>query len=232
MAGYSGRPLHAKLGLKPDYKAVLLNAPDDYADLLGPDAPDVVAEAIVASIAVHANIREALKQLTQDQRLAMSRRIIKRFYHEKDKLKIDMMLRTLDEFGAADDALIQEIVKLNLFPSSGLGTEAWTLLGKFDPEAKADLSIMVETIKKDPDSRAARRLIFGIGSLKNHREPILLDLMRERVALESLLTHFNITAHHSKYALEQATQIAAEQTDPKLKQKWDDVVARMKHARE
>lgn len=42
MAGYSGRPLHAKLGLKPDHKAVLLNAPGDYADLLGPDAPDVV----------------------------------------------------------------------------------------------------------------------------------------------------------------------------------------------
>ena len=39
MAGYSGRPLHAKLGWKPGAPVVLLNAPDDYDALLGGDVP-------------------------------------------------------------------------------------------------------------------------------------------------------------------------------------------------
>ncbi len=39
MAGYSGTPLHKKLGLKPRMLAVRLNAPDGYDALLGPDAP-------------------------------------------------------------------------------------------------------------------------------------------------------------------------------------------------
>lgn len=41
MAGYSGTPLHRKLGLKPGMLAVLLNAPEGYFDLLGHDAPDL-----------------------------------------------------------------------------------------------------------------------------------------------------------------------------------------------
>ncbi len=40
MAGYSKTPLFKKLGLKPDMKAVCLNAPENYLALLGADAPE------------------------------------------------------------------------------------------------------------------------------------------------------------------------------------------------
>ncbi len=49
MVGYSGRPLHAKLGLKPGIKAVLLDEPDNYAELLGPNVPDVVFQRKLTS---------------------------------------------------------------------------------------------------------------------------------------------------------------------------------------
>ncbi|WP_299847193.1 hypothetical protein [uncultured Roseovarius sp.] len=49
MAGYSGRPLHAKLGLKAGQNAVLLDAPDRYTDLLGPEAPDLVFRKTLAA---------------------------------------------------------------------------------------------------------------------------------------------------------------------------------------
>lgn len=49
MVGYSGRPLHAKLGLKPGIKAVLLDEPDNYAELLGPNLPDVVFQRKLTS---------------------------------------------------------------------------------------------------------------------------------------------------------------------------------------
>jgi len=35
MHGYSGTPLHKKLGLKENHKACVINAPDDYIELLG-----------------------------------------------------------------------------------------------------------------------------------------------------------------------------------------------------
>ena len=35
-AGYSGTPLVRKLGIKPGYRITLLNAPEDYLELLGP----------------------------------------------------------------------------------------------------------------------------------------------------------------------------------------------------
>lgn len=38
MAGYSKTPLHKKLGLKPEVKAVCINAPDQYLELLGEGA--------------------------------------------------------------------------------------------------------------------------------------------------------------------------------------------------
>ena len=41
MAGYSGTPLYKKLGLKPGMRLVLLNPPDGYLALLGPDAPEI-----------------------------------------------------------------------------------------------------------------------------------------------------------------------------------------------
>lgn len=41
MAGYSGRPLHAKLGLKAGQNPVLLNAPESYMTLLGSGVPDL-----------------------------------------------------------------------------------------------------------------------------------------------------------------------------------------------
>jgi len=40
VAGYSKTPLFKKLGLKPNMKAVCLNAPDNYLALLGADAPE------------------------------------------------------------------------------------------------------------------------------------------------------------------------------------------------
>lgn len=39
-AGYSGRPLHAKLGMKDGMRCLAIGAPDDYAELLA-GAPDV-----------------------------------------------------------------------------------------------------------------------------------------------------------------------------------------------
>jgi hypothetical protein len=35
MAGYSGKPLAQKLGIKPGLRLIILNAPDDYAATLG-----------------------------------------------------------------------------------------------------------------------------------------------------------------------------------------------------
>jgi hypothetical protein len=42
MAGYSGTPLPQKLGLKPNEQVVLINAPGDYAELLGEIPPGIV----------------------------------------------------------------------------------------------------------------------------------------------------------------------------------------------
>ena len=42
MAGYSGTPLPQKLGLKPNEHVVLINAPGDYAELLGEIPPGIV----------------------------------------------------------------------------------------------------------------------------------------------------------------------------------------------
>ena len=42
MAGYSGTPLPQKLGLKPNEQVVLINAPKNYAKLLGAIPPGVV----------------------------------------------------------------------------------------------------------------------------------------------------------------------------------------------
>lgn len=41
MSGYSGTPLHRKLGLKPGQTVVLLGAPANYTALLGPEAPEL-----------------------------------------------------------------------------------------------------------------------------------------------------------------------------------------------
>ena len=39
-AGYSGTPLLKKLGIKPGYKLVLINQPDNYFELLEADVTD------------------------------------------------------------------------------------------------------------------------------------------------------------------------------------------------
>ena len=39
-AGYSGTPLITKLGIKPSMKVLLVNAPDNYSDLLGVNIRD------------------------------------------------------------------------------------------------------------------------------------------------------------------------------------------------
>jgi hypothetical protein len=42
MSGYSGTPLPQKLGLKPNESVVLINAPKNYAELLGEIPPNVI----------------------------------------------------------------------------------------------------------------------------------------------------------------------------------------------
>jgi predicted CoA-binding protein len=42
-AGYSATPLLKKLGLKPDYKILLINPPDNYFELLETDVTDQLA---------------------------------------------------------------------------------------------------------------------------------------------------------------------------------------------
>jgi hypothetical protein len=42
MAGYSATPLHKKLGYKPGCRACVLNAPENYSELVAP-LPDAVA---------------------------------------------------------------------------------------------------------------------------------------------------------------------------------------------
>ena len=49
MAGYSGKPLHAKLGLKPGQRVAFIadHDFDAYKHILGPDAPEVILTADV-----------------------------------------------------------------------------------------------------------------------------------------------------------------------------------------
>ncbi len=44
MAGYSGTPLQKKLGIKPNYKVLLVNPPEHYIELLGelPDSVEII----------------------------------------------------------------------------------------------------------------------------------------------------------------------------------------------
>ncbi len=57
MAGYSGRPLHAKLELKPGHRVALVADRDfdSYRNQLGPDAPEItLTDALSAGVdAVH-----------------------------------------------------------------------------------------------------------------------------------------------------------------------------------
>lgn len=48
-AGYSGRPLVKKLGIKAGYRLALLHAPDHYLELLGALPPDVSIAAELAA---------------------------------------------------------------------------------------------------------------------------------------------------------------------------------------
>jgi hypothetical protein len=43
-AGYSGTPLLKKLGVKPDYKLLLINEPDNYFELLETDVSDQICK--------------------------------------------------------------------------------------------------------------------------------------------------------------------------------------------
>ena len=47
-AGYSGRPLVKKLGIRPGHRLALLNAPDGFLDLLGDLPADVTWDAELA----------------------------------------------------------------------------------------------------------------------------------------------------------------------------------------
>lgn len=55
-AGYSGTPLIKKLGFKPEAKVLLIEAPEHYAELLGPEASGIsfVGKAKGKLDAVHA----------------------------------------------------------------------------------------------------------------------------------------------------------------------------------
>jgi hypothetical protein len=46
VAGYSGTPLPKKLGIKPDCRLALVNAPDDFAQALGELPPGVTPRAM------------------------------------------------------------------------------------------------------------------------------------------------------------------------------------------
>ena len=49
MAGYSATPLAKKLGIKPDTRLCVVNAPDNYAELLAPPPENVaLAQAVSA----------------------------------------------------------------------------------------------------------------------------------------------------------------------------------------
>ena len=56
--GYSGTPLIQKLGIKPDMKVMLLNAPSDYFRLLGEDISSQVVKSGAAGL-VHLFATEA-----------------------------------------------------------------------------------------------------------------------------------------------------------------------------
>ncbi len=49
MAGYSGTPLATKLGIKPDHIVGLINAPDQFAELVEPLPPGVTVTSGVRS---------------------------------------------------------------------------------------------------------------------------------------------------------------------------------------
>lgn len=65
MAGYSGTPLAKKLGFKPGMRVVLVNAPDNYLDLLGTLPDGIVikkrASAICDFVQIFATRRRRLE---------------------------------------------------------------------------------------------------------------------------------------------------------------------------
>ncbi len=72
MAGYSHRPLAAKLGLREGMRAAVLNAPDDYRDTLGA-LPDGVALVIELEPALRFIQLFAPDRATLDRLLAPAR---------------------------------------------------------------------------------------------------------------------------------------------------------------
>lgn len=52
-AGYSGKPLFKKLGIKPTGKLKLINAPDEYMQWLGEDVSKQVCKGKEAADFIH-----------------------------------------------------------------------------------------------------------------------------------------------------------------------------------
>ena len=73
-AGYSGKPLWSKLGWRAGMRVLCIDAPDDYADLLGdlPDDTQIVIKAAKPHAAVHlfctsrAMLQKHLQRLRQE----------------------------------------------------------------------------------------------------------------------------------------------------------------------
>lgn len=64
MAGYSGTPLHKKLGLKPGMRVHLHDGPPEFREWLGPDCPTFGFEALGAgteTTLIFASEREVLR---------------------------------------------------------------------------------------------------------------------------------------------------------------------------
>jgi len=77
MAGYSGTPLAQKLGIKPGMNVLAINAPEDYASLIGPlpDDASILAKAEPGEAElVHLFVRslKELDDLLPDARKAMA----------------------------------------------------------------------------------------------------------------------------------------------------------------
>lgn len=72
-AGYSGTPLIKKLGIKPETKLALINAPDDYMQLLGQDISSQLAQKNEKPDIIHlfAKDRKALEKGIQQAKKMM-----------------------------------------------------------------------------------------------------------------------------------------------------------------
>jgi hypothetical protein len=68
-AGYSETPLLKKLGVKPDYKVLLINAPDNYFELLETNLTDQLARRNVTPDWIHLFVKSNKEFESEMQKL-------------------------------------------------------------------------------------------------------------------------------------------------------------------